>query len=150
MEGQFAHNDTCNAVLGVADLLEVLRNNGEDTGRQRHVEEAVVLRATLLNLLEVLLEALEGLILVVLTRNVGAEPGELLELLLDLLCGGLYVRLDASNVFFVVHLGAGISDNLDILGEELVSILNRLLADTIHVLKMRFIAYKTEKSRVLS
>ena len=69
----------------------MLRNDGENTGRKRHVEEAVVLRATLLNLLEVLLEALEGLILVVLARNVGAETGEVFELLLNLLCGGLDV-----------------------------------------------------------
>jgi len=69
----------------------VLRNNGEDTGRKRHVEEAVALRATLLNLLEVLLEALEGLILVVLARNVGAETGEVFELLLNLLRGSLNV-----------------------------------------------------------
>jgi hypothetical protein len=69
----------------------VLRNNSEDTGRERHVEKTVVLGAALLNLLEVLLETLEGLVLVVLARYVGAKPGEVFELLLDLLCRSLYV-----------------------------------------------------------
>jgi hypothetical protein len=119
----YTHNDTRNTVLGVANLLEVLRNNGEDTRGERHVEQTVVLRAVRLNLLEVLLQALEGLVLVILTRDVGAELGELFELLLSFLGGSLYVGLDASNVFIVVHLGTGISNNLDILGEELVSVL---------------------------
>jgi hypothetical protein len=101
----------------------VLRNNGEDTRRERHIEQTVVLRAVRLNLLEVLLQALEGLVLVILTRDVSAELCELFELLLSFFGGSLYVGLDASNVFIVVHLGTGISNNLDILGEELVSVL---------------------------
>lgn len=122
-KGCITHDDTCHTILGVADLLEVLRNNGEDTRRERHVEQTVVLRAVRLNLLEVLLQALEGLILVILTRDVGAELCELFELLLSFFGGSLYVGLDASNVFIVVHLGTGISNNLDILGEELISVL---------------------------
>lgn len=91
MGSVFTYNDTSDTVLGVADLLEVLRDDGEDTRGQRHVEKTVVLGTTLLNLLEVLLKALEGLVLVVLTRDVGAEPSKVFELLLDLLCRGLYV-----------------------------------------------------------
>lgn len=81
------------------------------------------LRAILLKLLEVLLKHLERLILVVLSRNVGAKFAKLLKLLLRLLCRGLHVGLDALQVVVTLHLGAGISDDLGILGEKLVSVL---------------------------
>jgi hypothetical protein len=115
-------NDTSNAVLGIADLLEVLRDNGEDTGRQSHVKETMGLGSTLLELLQMLVQDNEGLVLIVLTGDVGATVAELVKLLLRLLGGGLHVRLDTSEVLIVVHLGASISDDLDILREELVSI----------------------------
>lgn len=89
--GRITYNNARNALRGIAHLLQVLRNNGEDTGRQGHVEESMGLGATLLNVLEMLLENLERLILVVLAGDIGAEFAELLELLLRLLCGGLHV-----------------------------------------------------------
>jgi hypothetical protein len=61
------YNDARDAVLWVTVALQVLRDCGEDAGWERHVEYPVGLLATLLKLLQVLLEVLEGLILVVLT-----------------------------------------------------------------------------------
>jgi hypothetical protein len=117
------HNDTSNTVLGIADLLEVLGDNGEDARRQSHVEETMGLGSTFLELFQMLVQDNEGIILIVLAGDVGATGAELLELLLRLLGGGLHVRLDTSEVLIVVHLGASISDDLDILREELVSVL---------------------------
>lgn len=82
-----------------------------------------------LDLLEVPIEVLEGLILVILTRNVGAELAEVLELLLDLLCRHLDVRFHSSQILCVVHFRAGIADDLDVLGEEFVAILSKLVND---------------------
>jgi hypothetical protein len=44
-------------------------------------------------------------------------------LVLDLLCGGLDVRLDTLDELGVVHLASCVSDNLDVLGEEVVLVL---------------------------
>lgn len=85
------YDNAGNAVLGVTAFLQVLRDNGEDGWRQGHVEETMRLLATLLELLKVLLEVLKGLILVILSGNVGADLGELVKLLLNLLGGGLDV-----------------------------------------------------------
>jgi hypothetical protein len=117
------YNNARNAVLGIVVALQVLRHWDEDTGRESHVEYPVVLLATLLKLLQVLLELDEGLILVVLARDVRAETAELLQLLLQLLCGGLDVGLDALEVLVVVHLCSRISDNADVLGEKVVAVL---------------------------
>lgn len=64
-----------------------------------------------------LLEVLEADVVVVLSRHVGGVLAELLELLLGLGCGSLDVALDALQVLLAVHLGAGIADDLDALGE---------------------------------
>lgn len=64
-----------------------------------------------------LLELLEALVIVVLSRHVGSVLAELLELLLDLGCGSLDVALDALQVLLAVHLRAGIADDLDALGQ---------------------------------
>ena len=117
------YDNTRNAVLWVAVALQVLRDCDEDAGRERHVENPVGLLATLLEVLEVLLELLEGLILVILARYICAEAAELLELLLKLFCGGLDVRLDALEVLLVVHLRSCISDDANVLGEEVVAVL---------------------------
>jgi hypothetical protein len=117
------YNDSRNAVLGIAVALQVLRNGNEDAGREGHVEYPVVLLATLLKLLHVLLKLDEGLILVVLTGNVRAEAAEFLQLLLQFLCRSLDVGLDALEKFLVVHLRPRISDNADVLGEEVVAVL---------------------------
>jgi hypothetical protein len=94
----------------------MLGDDGEDTGREGHVEDTVGLGAVLLNLLESLVESLERLVLVILTGFVCAELAEVLELLLNLLGRGLHVGLDPPQVLLVVHLCAGISDNLTVLG----------------------------------
>ena len=66
------------AALGVAVALQVLGNCDENTGREGHVEYPVGLFAALLDFLHVLLELNEGIVLVVLARDVGAEAAELL------------------------------------------------------------------------
>lgn len=123
-----AYNDSGNALLGVAVLLQVLRNRDENTGGESHVEDAVGLLAALLELAKVRLELLEALVLVVLARNVRAHLAELVQLLLHLLGRGLDVRLDTLQVLLVVHLCSCIADNLDILGKEVVAVLRRLVA----------------------
>lgn len=116
------YDDAGNAPGGVAAPLQMLRDDGEDTG-EGHVEEAVGLFPPLLELLEVPVEVLEGVIAVILAGNVCAERAELVELLLDVLGGGLDVRPDPLQELFVIHLGAGISDDPDVLGQELVAVL---------------------------
>jgi hypothetical protein len=101
----------------------VLRDCDEDTGRKSHIEYPVVLLAALLNLLHVLLKSDKGFVLVVLARYVRAEFAELVQLLLQFFCWGLDVRLDALEVLLAVHLCACISDDVDILWEEVVSVL---------------------------
>ena len=70
-----------------------------------------------------LVKLLEALILVVLSGDVGAQFAEFLELLFALLCWGLNERLDALQVFVMVHLGTRVANDLDIAREELVAIL---------------------------
>jgi hypothetical protein len=72
----------------------------------------------------VLLQLNEGLILVVLARDVRAEAAELFQLLLKLLCWCLDVGLDALEVLVVVHLRPRISDDANVLGEEVVAVLH--------------------------
>ena len=139
-----AYNDTSNAALWVAIALQVLRNCNEDTGRKSHVEDAVGLLAALFNLLHVLLKLDERVILVVLTRDIGAEVAEFVQLLLQVLCGGLDVRLDALEVFLAVHLGARISDDADVLGEEVVSVLYRWSTEVEYDFSR--VTYKAEES----
>ena len=74
------HNNTGKTTLGVAVALQLLGHGDENTRGQRHVEDAVVLLAalaTLLDLLEVLVEVDKRLVLVVLTGDVGAQLAEL-------------------------------------------------------------------------
>ena len=120
------YNNTRNAVLGVAVALQVLGHCDEDAGRESHVEYPVVLLAALLELLEMLLKLDERLVLVVLAGHVRAVANELLELLLQLLCGGLDVRLDALEVLLVVHLCARIAYDANVLGKEVVAVLEDL------------------------
>jgi hypothetical protein len=108
------YNDAGNALCGVAAALQMLGDDGEDTGRQRHVEKAMSLRATVLKLLKMLGELIERLILVVLPRDVGAELAEFIKLLLNLLGGCLHVGANATQVLLVVHLRPGVTDDSDI------------------------------------
>lgn len=117
------YDDTGQPIFGVAVALQLIGDGDEDTGRESHVEDPVLLLLALLDLIEVLVEVDEGLILVVLTGDVGAQLAEVLEELLDLFCRHLDVRLDPLEVLLVVHLCPGISDNLDVLGEEFVAVL---------------------------
>lgn len=122
------YNNASDALSGVAASLQVLGDDCEDTRGQSHVEETMSLWTTTLELLEVLVKVLEGLVLVVLAGNVCAELAEVLKLLLNLLGGGLHVRLDAPQILLMVHLGAGISDDSDILREELVTVLESYIS----------------------
>ena len=117
------YDDTSEAIPRVAVALQLLRHGNENTGGQSYIEDSVLLLLALFDLVEMLVEVDERIILVVLTGDVGAHLAEVLEELLDFFCGHLDVGLDALEVFFVVHLCPRISDNLDILGEELVAVL---------------------------
>lgn len=117
------YNDSGNAVLGVAVALQVLRDCDEDAGGQSHVEYSVGLLSTLLELLQVLFELNEGLVLVVLARNVCAEATELIQLLLEFFSRGFDVGLDSLEILLMVHLCPRISDDANVLGEEVVSVL---------------------------
>jgi hypothetical protein len=78
---------------------------------------------SLFNLFEVLVEVDERVVLVVLTGDICTKVAEALELLFHFLGGDLDVGLYSSQVLGVVHLCTGISDNLDVLGEEFISVL---------------------------
>lgn len=70
-----------------------------------------------------LVELHERIIPVILARDICAQAAELLQLLLDVLCGCLDVRFDPADVFLMVHFCPRISDDSDVLREELVSVL---------------------------
>lgn len=74
------HNNTGKTALGVAVALKLFRHRNENTGGQSHVEDTVRLLslATFLNLFKVLVEVDEGVVLVILTGDVGAECAELI------------------------------------------------------------------------
>lgn len=74
------HDNTGQAVRGVAVPLQLLRHGDEHTRGQRHVEHTVLLLSlpTLLDLLKVLVEVYERVVLVVLARHVSAQLAELL------------------------------------------------------------------------
>lgn len=118
-------DDPGETVLGVAVALQLIGDGDEDTGGQSHVEDTVLLLLALFDLVEMLVQVDEGVVLVVLAGDVGAHLAEVLKQLLDFFCGHLDVGLDALQVFFVVHLCPGISDDFDILGEELVAVLKK-------------------------
>lgn len=65
----------------------------------------------------------EGLILVILPGYVGAELAKTIQLLLELLGRDFDIGPDSSDILIMVHLGASISDDLDVFGQELVAIL---------------------------
>lgn len=125
--GYPTYNDSRNSILGIAVPLQLLRYRNEDTRWQGHVEHSVLLMLASLDLLEVPIEVLEGLILIILTRNVGAELAKALELLLDLFCRHLDVRFHSSQILCMVHFRAGIADDLDVFGKEFVAILSELV-----------------------
>lgn len=107
-------------------LLEHLRDDDEDAGGQCHVEDAVslFLVVLLLEFTKVLLEALVVFVVFVFVAlDVCAEAAELLQLVLNLLRRSLDVRLDTLDELRVVHLASCVSDNLDVLGEEVVLVL---------------------------
>lgn len=127
------HDDASNALFRVAASLEVLRHDCEDAGGKRHVKETVSLLAPALQILEVLVEGQEGLILVVLACDVRTEVAEVLERLLNILRRGLDVGLDSLQIFLVVHLGSRIADDFDVLWQELVAVLGRMLVASVNV-----------------
>lgn len=120
-KGKSTHNNTCNTVLWVAVLLELLRHNGEDTWWKSHIEDSVLLLSALLQLLQVLAKSVEGLVLVILAVDVGANLQELLQLALDLLRWSLNGGLNSLEELLMVHLRSRISDDLDVLWEKLVA-----------------------------
>lgn len=75
-----------------------------------------------------LVQLREGLVPVILPRDVCAEAGKVLQLLLDVLGGGLDVRLDPTQVFLVVHFCSGIADDLDVVGQEAIAVLREWIS----------------------
>jgi hypothetical protein len=73
-------DDPSQAILGVTVALQLLRNDGENTRGQCHVEDAVLLLALpiLLDIHDVLLQVDERVILVVLAGHICAQLAELL------------------------------------------------------------------------
>lgn len=124
MEEEMTYDDTSEAIPRVAVALQLLRNGNENTGWKSHVEDSVLLLLALLDLIEVGVEVDKGFILVILARNVGAEFAEVVEQFFNLLCRNLDVGSHTLQVVLMVHLCPGISDNLDILGEEFVAVLS--------------------------
>lgn len=106
----------------------MLGHCSEDAGWQRHVEDTVGFFPSLLKFLEVFPQLDKRLVLIVLPRNICAELTELLQLLLHVLCWCLYVRLDPLEEFLVVHFCSGISDNFNVLWQELVAKLSGRLS----------------------
>jgi len=121
------YNDTGDAVGWVAVLLQLLGDSRENAWWKSHVEYTVLLLSAILKLLKVGLETNERLILVILTGDVAADILECLELRLDLLRWGLDGRLDTLEELLTVHLCSGISDDLDVLWQELAAELHRWL-----------------------
>ena len=124
------YNDTGDAVGWVAVLLQLLGDSGENAWWKSHVEYTVLLLSAILKLLKVVLEANERLILVILTGDVAADILECLELRLDFLRWGLDGGLDTLEELLTVHLCSGISDDLDVLWQELAAELHRWLVLT--------------------
>lgn len=125
------YNDTSDATRGVAALLEVLRDDRENTWGKSHIEKTVGFGLSLLEVLKVLVKTEEGLVLVILARDVGAEIAKLIELLFHLFGRCLHVGSDAADVFVMVHLGSRIAHDANVLGEELVAVLSILSATQI-------------------
>lgn len=73
------HNNASKAALGVTVALQLLRHGSENTRGQSHVEDAVLFLglATVLDLLEMLVEIDKGIVLVVLAGDVRAQLAEL-------------------------------------------------------------------------
>lgn len=115
------HDNTGDAVLWVAVLLQLLGDNGENARWQCHIENTVLLLSALLQLLEVCAQGHKRLILVVLTGDVCADFQEVLELALDLFRWSLDRGLNPLQELLVIHLSSRIADNLDVLWQELVA-----------------------------
>jgi hypothetical protein len=101
----------------------MLADRYEDGRRQGHVEDPVGLGLAFLELLQMVLQVHEGLVLVVLTRDVRAQFAKLLQLALHGIRGGLHVGLDAREILGAVHLGTGIADDPNSRREEFIAIL---------------------------
>jgi len=117
-------NDSSNTAFGITVLLQVMGDGDENARRQGHVEDPILLLLSLLQLLQMFIQLNERAILVVLPRNVCAEAAEGFQLLFNLFCGDLNVGPDPPDVICMVHLCSGISDDLNVLGKEFVSILH--------------------------
>lgn len=94
----------------------MLRYRYEDARWECHVEDSVFLGMILFNLLQVLLQILEGFILIILAGDIGAQLAEFVKLLFHVLRWRLHVALHSLEKFFVVHLSASISNDFDVLG----------------------------------
>jgi len=120
------YNDAGNAPCGITAFLQVLGDDGENTGRQRHVEKSMRLLFPLLKFLQMLVKGIEGFVLVVLPGDVRAQFTEVIQLLFHILSRCLDVRPDPPDVLLVVHLCPSISYDLDVFGQELIAVLSHV------------------------
>lgn len=127
------NNQACNTFLGVAILLQMLGNGGENARRQCHVEDTVVFRSSFLEVIQVFPKPNERFVLVVLARYIRTLLQKFVKLFFHLLNRCLDVRLDPIEVLLPIHLRARISYNVAIFGEELVSVLFDLSMDCVLV-----------------
>lgn len=65
----------------------------------------------------------ERLVLVILSGNITADRGKLLQLLFHIFCWCLYVGLHPFQVLIVIHFCSGISNDSDVFWQKLVAIL---------------------------
>ena len=117
-------NDSSNTAFGITVLLQVVGDGDENARRKGHVEDSVLLLLSFLQLLQVFIQLNERAILVVLPGDVCTEAAKSFQLLFNLFCGDLNVRPNPPDVLRMVHLCPRISDDLNILGKEFVSILH--------------------------
>lgn len=119
----FLNNDSVDATTRhVTVLLEVFGDGDKDAGRKGKIEQAVALFRLVLgfDLLEVLVEHVEGFAILVATGDIAGEVLELLDLCGDVrvVVGVLDVRGGAFVELVLVHLCACIPDDFDVAREE--------------------------------
>lgn len=113
-KGPRTYEDSSNTILRVVVPPQMLRDSDENGRRKSHIEDSVLPLLTLLDLRQMLLQALEGLVLIILAGIVGANVAECVQLLLNLPGGDLNVRPDTPEILRMVHFCAGIANDLDI------------------------------------
>lgn len=119
---RFLNNNSILSLLGVAIILDLFSYGSEYARWEGHVEYSIPIVSTVrgFNLLEVLVEALEIFRRIVLPTDVGAHLDEAVNCRLRNRGDSLQVRSLALVELGFVHLRAGVSDDVQLLGEETI------------------------------